>query len=502
MLWTAFYLKPSDESIKHNATIYLSQYGGDAAPAYTLRHPDPASPESKNRYAAALYDCYYPDILFGEVLLIPEWSYPTPSPEDLRRNGGIPPPPQPILPQHFDIQLYNPDQQVRVKHRPATWNSAACWEFEMPVQTFRQPSISALDRIQSDPTASNTTPQINFKWKRDGKLSKDLICNLSGKSSNPDGSKRKNKEPDIPVAYFRHLREITIYEPNLSRVDMEDPKGLEVVFMLSAAVIRDVYFGHMKEAFNISEDLRRGSAGVAQRTPPLSPDGVAFSHIVSPSQKLPQDKQERGSHHHHNRSQDSDRPPLRVQTSNPRPPPTDPRSQWEIDVETARLQKQVEHEERERKRAERAETKRIKAMVEAEEREARRKQAEIDKETERLRRVFEAEKRHLNQSTRKPGLPPRHSYPQQYQYPPQQYQYPPQQYQYPPQQSKYWPAQQQPSYQQGPGGYLQAPGGPSSSGRRSAEPRVKPKRSSFFGFRSNSDDEVERLQKQKSLNFR
>ena len=394
----------------------------------------------------------------------------------------MPPPPQPILPQHFDIQLYNPDQQVRVKHRPATWNSAACWEFEMPVQTFRQPSTSALDRTQSDPTASETTPQINFKWKRDGKLSKDLLCNLSGKSSNPDGSRRKNKEPDIPVAYFRHLREITIYEPNLSRVEMEDPKGLEVVFMLSAAVIRDVYFGHMKEAFNIAEDLRQGAAGVAQRTPPLSPNGVSYDNKVPPSQKLPQDKEKRGSHHHHNRVQDGDRPPLRVQTSSPRPPPTDPRSQWEIDVETARLKKQVEHEERERKRAQRAETKRIKAMVEAEEREARRKQAEIDKETERLRHVFEAEKRQLDQRTVKPVLPPRHSYPQQYKYPPQ--------YRYSP--------QQQPYYQQGSGGYLQPPGGPSSSGRRSAEPRVKPKRSSFFGLRSNSDDEAERLQKKKS----
>ena len=366
----------------------------------------------------------------------------------------------------------------------------------MPVQTFRQPSTSALDRTQSDPTASNTTPQISFKWKRDGKLSKDLMCNLSGKSSNPDGSKRKNKEPDIPVAYFRHLREITIYEPNLSRVDMEDPKGLEVVFMLSAAVIRDVYFGHMKEAFNISEDLRRGSGGMAQRTPPLSPNGVAFNNTVQPLQKLPNEKQERASHHHH-RSQDSDRPPLRVETSNPRPPPTDPRSQWEIDVETARLKKQVEHEERERKKAERAETKRIKAMIEAEEKEARRKQADIDKETERLRRVFEAEKRQLDQSIeKKPNLPPRHSYPQQHRYTPQQYQYPPQQYQNLP------PPQQQPYYPQGPGGYLQAPGGPPPSGRRSAEPRVKPKRSSFFGFRSNSDDEAERLQKKKSSNFR
>ena len=38
------------------------------------------------------------------------------------------------------------------------------------------------------------------------------------------------------------MRELTIYEPNLQRVEMEDPKGLEVVLLLSAVVIKDLYF--------------------------------------------------------------------------------------------------------------------------------------------------------------------------------------------------------------------------------------------------------------------
>ena len=473
----------------------MSQYGGDAAPAYTLRHPDPVALDSKNRYAAALYDSYNPEILFGEVLLIPEWTQPTLSQEEVRRNGGVPPPPQPILPHEFAIQLYNPDQQVSVKQYPATWNSASYWGFDMPMQTFRQPSTSALDRTQSDPTASEVTPKINFKWKRDGKLSKDLICNLSSKSTNADGSKKKHREPDIPIAYFRHLREVTVYEPNLSRVDMEDPKGLEVVLLLSAAVIRDVYFGQIKETFNITEAPKQNVVAVRRKSSPIGVLAAAQARVPS-SQQLPSQKPIQYV------SPDSpplpgNRPPLRVETSNPRPPPTDPRSQWEIDVETARLKKQVEHEERERKRTEHAETKRVKAMVQAEQKEARRKQAEIDKETERLRREYAAEQRRLEQRTAKPNLPPRQPLPPRHSAP--IYQQP---YQWPPSQR-----QVQPPYLQASGSgeqYLQPyglPGNPTTSGSFNGQPSLKPKRSSFFGLRSQSDDNGQKIVKKQSSVF-
>ena len=80
-----------------------------------------------------------------------------------------------------------------------------------------------LDRSQNDPAAAETTPKITFRWKRDGKLSKDLICVISGKSNDPDtGKRRGHKEPDITIALFRNLREMTLYETNLNRVDVED----------------------------------------------------------------------------------------------------------------------------------------------------------------------------------------------------------------------------------------------------------------------------------------
>jgi hypothetical protein len=75
----------------------------------------------------------------------------------------------------------------------------------------------------------------------------------------------------------------------------------------------------------------------------------------------------------------------------------DPRAQWELDAETARLRAQAEKEKRtadrlrrEREKADETERRRLQRMVEEEQREAHRKQAEIDRETERLRKLYGA----------------------------------------------------------------------------------------------------------------
>jgi hypothetical protein len=440
------------------------------------------------------------------VLLIPEWTQPTLSQEAVRLNGGVAPPPEPILPSEFTIQLYNPDQQVVVRQKPGSWNTTPHWEFEMPQQTFRQPSTSALDRTQNDPAASDTTPKINFKWQKDGKLTKDLVCKLSGKTTNPDGSKRKNREPDITVAIFKQLRELTLYEPNLYRVEMEDPKGLEVVLLLGAIVIRDVYFGQMRQTFNISEATRRDSSDGRGRK--SSSPAAALVDLVGAPVIPPRQTNITGpltSPYGPN----SGRPPnpsINIPIRESRPPPTDPRSQWEIDAETARLKKQAEVEERERKRQEAAETKRVKRMLEAEERETRRKQEEVEKETKRLQKLYGKEQQ---EQILRPSLPPRTQGPQRHSAP-QVPVYQPQ---------GYWPQQPQPQpgpyqpgpYQPGPyGPYLGVPGQqprPSTSGFFS-EPgglqqppqRLKEKRS-FFGFKREIDDGGGRLQKKKSAIF-
>ncbi|KAJ9194604.1 hypothetical protein DTO164E3_7271 [Paecilomyces variotii] len=478
-----FYFKSNGGQQKHNATIYLCQHGNEPEPAYSLRHLDPALVESKNRYAVALYDPYVPDILYGEVLLIPEWTQPSLSQEAIRQNGGVPPPPEPILPTQFTIQLYNPDQQVIVRYKHKTWNTPASWEFEMPQKTFRQPSSSTLDRTQSDPAVSEVTPKLKFSWRKDGKLSKDLACFLAGKTTSPNGTKTKNKEPDITISIFKAPKEITLYEPNLYRVDMEDFKGLEVVLMLGAVVIRDVFFTPLKAAFNVSDP---GSAAMKRKnTPPL----LAIKPVANgrPTNGQPQV------------------PRIAVpQKDSPRPPRLDPRRQWEIEAENARLRQQQEAEAQEKKKRAEEEERRTKKLLEAEEKEKRKKQAEIDKETERLKRLYGQEEeqiRRQQQQVPRPSLPPRPSNQRAAQHPHAA--------------QGYYPV-----LGHAPGPYLNVPGGygrTQSSVSFAAQPRpqsslmsptrtpqqqhqLKEKRSSFFRLRRRSDDN-NKLAKKKSAVF-
>lgn len=262
----------------------------------------------------------------------------------------------------------------------------------MPQSSFRLPSASALDRTQDDPAASDITPKISFKWKRDGKLTRDISCYLAGKMT-ADG--KKNKEPDIIVAMYKSGKDqnsLTLYEPNMHRVDVEDVKGLEVVFLLGAAVIKDIFFNASREMFNIgtpsaAQNTKRKNSGPviggrknSGSTPPMMTGAVFQSSSpprmsnIPPSQIPPQQA---------NRRQQAQ------PTS--RPSPADPRTQWEIDAETARLKAIVAEEERKEKLREKEvlrEQKRIKKMLEEEERERQRREAEVARETERLRKEY------------------------------------------------------------------------------------------------------------------
>jgi hypothetical protein len=393
----AFFLRPSPDGVKHNHAFYLSHHGSDPEPAYALQHADPASPSAahKNCYAAALFDAYQPDILYGEVLARPSWNQPTLSQEEIRRNGGVPPAPLPVLPTEFFVQLYNPDQQIKCTVKEGKWGSSDSYEFGMPETSFRTPSASNLDRGQDDPSSLAITPKINFTWRKESKLSKDLTCYMTGKSTDTE-KKKSRKDPDIAIALWRSLREMTIYEPNLSRVDIEDPKGLEVVLLLSAVVIKDLYFSskdRMSEIFNISDLGPRKLSSTGRK---LSSPPQMYPTIPPPGSRAPAVQPPTSNDIKRNslpRLQTT--PPLKSQ---PRPPPmADPRAQWALDAETARLRAQAEAEKRvadqhraQRQKADEAERRRLQKMVEAEQREAQRKQAEIERETERLRRLYGA----------------------------------------------------------------------------------------------------------------
>ncbi|KAG5913821.1 hypothetical protein E4U53_004762 [Claviceps sorghi] len=66
-------------------------------------------------------------------------------------------------------------------------------------------------------------------------------------------------EPDIPVAMFRAARAgsiLTVYEPNLARVPVEDRKGLELALILGAEVVRDLYLVPRHDPFHTAGPAR------------------------------------------------------------------------------------------------------------------------------------------------------------------------------------------------------------------------------------------------------
>lgn len=397
----AFFLKPSSTGVKHHRDILLSHHGSDPAPSYALHNADPASslPAHKNCYAVALFDAYNPEVLFGEVLARPAWTQPTLSAEELRRNAGVPPPPQPILPSEFVIQLYNPDQQIRVEIREGKWGASDTYEFSMPQSTFRTPSASNLDRGQSDPASLAITPKLFFSWRKESKLSKDLTCFMTGSSTDRQTKKKSKRDPDIAVALWRQMRELTVYEPNVQRLDLEDPKGLEVVMLLSAIVIKDLYFASrdsLRDVFNISDAPNDRKLSGGGRKLSNAQHTVSIVGTPNPLGHHPLPQQQPESRNDVTRSS---LPKLQTAPAHPltapNMPAADARAQWEIDAETARLRAHAEAEakeerrrRRDREKAEEAERKRLQRMVEEEEKAARRKQAEIEKETERLRKQY------------------------------------------------------------------------------------------------------------------
>lgn len=381
---------------------------------------------------------------------------------------------------------------VRYKHK--TWNSPASWDFEMPQRTFRQPSSSTLDRTQSDPAASDITPKLKFSWRKDGKLSKDLACYLSGKTTNPDGSKAKNKEPDITISIFKSLKEITLYEPHLYRVEMEDFKGLEVVLMLGAVVIRDVFFGQLREAFNVSDPPNVVAAsGGRKPTPPQQ----TTAHAPPKNSNSPNGR--------------PSLPQITIPQRETRPPPpADPRTQWEIDAENARLRQQQEAEARERKKRAEEEERKTKKLLEAEQKAARKKQAEVDKETERLKKIYGREEQQIRQQqASRPPMPPRPTIQQPH---PNSYHHHPRPHPH--------PHHHNAPVRQGPSPYLSVPGvygrtqstvqflqprphsSTAMSGARPSEaapPQLHQKRSNFFGLKKSSEDN--KLSKKRSSMF-
>lgn len=397
-----------------SSILFFTQNGADPTPEYILRRADPALPASRNKYAAALCGPLNADVIYAEVLVTPEWSQPAVSGAEMRAqalNGAPPAPATALVPETFAIQLYNPDSTVAIKMVPGTWNKTDSWEFELPVQTFKQPSASELDRENGGLPPPDLMPRVMFRWKKDSKLSKDMTLYMCGK--NLEG--RRNKEPDITIAMFKTTTRkdgesvVTIYQPNLHRVEVEDRKGLELVLLLGAEVIKDLYLSPKADVFNIGGG---GSpVGVASRRknskPTSAPPGIPIMSGAVVTNGGP-----------------SGAAASFVAANAIRHPDTIPvtassvakagSSKADIDAETQRLKAMVEREEHERQKRERQERERreqeeqqrIKRMLEEEEqRERQRREAEIAVETERLRREYGMEGQELPSIIHSPPAP-------------------------------------------------------------------------------------------------
>ncbi|KAM0498278.1 hypothetical protein ACHAP8_006366 [Fusarium lateritium] len=354
--------KTSSENPLNNI-LYFSHNGSDPSPEYLVKRPSPS--DANGQYALGMFDSLNTSVIYAEVGVNPDWVAPTLSAAEIRAQNGNPPPKTPATPDNFAVSLYNPDQNITVKQHPGSWGKSDIWEFELPERSFKLPSASQIDQ-EDRPPITELVPKVVFRWKRDGRLSKDMTCYMTGR--NVGG--KKSKEPDITVAFFRakHDSILTIYEPNMARVEIEDRRGLEITLLMSAETIKDLYMNPSQDPFNIltsSNGRRRQNSRPAANssTGPTMTGALNNNRPSSPPRAQPAQQI----------------------------PNNDAQRQADVEAETKRLQAMVAEEERKRlarEKEEEEERKRIQKMLETEDQERQKREAEVDQETERLRREF------------------------------------------------------------------------------------------------------------------
>lgn len=381
--------------------LYYTHMGSEPTAEYLVRRPPPS--QSRNRYALGLFHVQYASVLYAEALVTPEWSQPTLSAAEVRASGGMPVAVA-LTPQSFSVSLYNPDSTVAVRQANSSSWSKDAWEFEVPERSFKMPSASRIDQDEPVPAVADLVPRVHFRWKRDSRMSRDMTCYMSGRTVGG----QKSKEPDITVALFKGGKTegaVAIYEPNMARVEVEDRKGLEMVLLLSAEIIRDLYLAPRPDPFNTA-----GAAPPATATTTTTATTQGGRKSSSPGPQKTLQKQPTVPAAVMSGAIGDSKPP-----AGPPPPPSSSskpdgaaRRQADVDAEKKRLQALVEQEKektRERERRDREEQERIRKMLEREEQEERaRRQREIDQETERLRQEYGVQEQ--QQQGRRPRSPP------------------------------------------------------------------------------------------------
>ena len=234
-------------------------------------------------------------------------------------------------------------------------------------------------------------------------LSKSLLrCSLVSPANLGNGPKKAGaNEPDIPIATFEGLGDkkgtgdITIYQSNLKRVEVEDLKGLEVVLILSAMAIGDMWFCPTNLMFNLTPTSTSSpmTAGVAnggrRRSTPSIPPSITVTPTTQhpPHATFPQN---------HRTSYPQHTPSPQQNHKSPTSPTAVQRDyQARKAEEAARRAAQLKQEEEAT----------LRMLAEEELRERQRREMEVERETQRLKMVYERERAAvMQQQQRPPGL--------------------------------------------------------------------------------------------------
>lgn len=235
-------------------------------------------------------------------------------------------------------------------------------------------------------------------------------ANLPTPSGGASTKKAGANEPDIPIAMFTSLGdkrgtgEITIYQSNLKRVEVEDLKGLEVVLLLSAMAIGDIWFLPTNTIFNLNPPIKGGAGGTSRgrkNSFPLA--SVPPVVTISAPQPQQQQKQPPTTSPQHGKKPATASFAARFQQqeqSHQRrhsTPVEDNEYARRVLEETARKRALAEQEQQQIRRM----------LAEEEAREQRRREEEVNHETERLRRIYEQERQeHMARGARN-ALPQR-----------------------------------------------------------------------------------------------
>ena len=343
--------------------------GSPAQQLYTLaRDPGP-----RDTYALSLLDARFPTIRYSTLTTVL-------TPPPAFDNGG------PLLPRTFTVHLFAPDSSITVDlHSPRLGGNH--WDFALPQHSFPPPSQSAVDATYAPPVAE----MLRFRWRKEGGIlsRSQLRCSLV----------HGGDEPDTVLAMYAGVSdkagrgELVVYESNFRRVEMEDLKGLEMVMLVSARAINDIWFLPTAISFNAALSTSNGANGNASNT---SNTGIAGNAAATNGRRMQQHGRGASAppllspHDQHPNSFFQPAPAAAAAAAaaagaEPKKPA--------VDLQKRRLQEaEKRRAEAERQRAIENEQAAIRRMLAEEEtRERARRQALVDAETEHLRRVYARE---------------------------------------------------------------------------------------------------------------